>query len=113
MRYAGGYPMGAPDKACHTMKPVHKDNEPQTGPAPYTVKPSANEIVQGQKLQVTLDSSDGVDFAGYLLQARSQNGPNTVPLGVFTVDSELGKLLTCGAGIDVSILYFLKLVDNF
>lgn len=69
-------PQGAPSGACQTMMPFHGGIRPQGGIPPYTIVPRR----QGGRVTVTVTSSLGVPFQGFLLQGRT---PNSEILGQF------------------------------
>ena len=94
---ADGYSQGAPDSACNTLVPGHGVDS-QSSLSPYTLTPSVASAEPAQRIKVTLGSSDGSPFKGFIVQARDSN--NNEVIGTFFTDEH--KYLTCGKGFSVS-----------
>ncbi|CAG9761930.1 unnamed protein product [Ceutorhynchus assimilis] len=88
-------PQGAPSSVCQTMMPFHGGGiRPQGGLPPYNVVPRR----QGGQVFVTVTSSLGIPFQGFLLQGRTPNGEI---LGQFDSSSvNEGHPLDCGEAAD-------------
>ncbi|KAF4519973.1 hypothetical protein B566_EDAN005473 [Ephemera danica] len=107
---ARGFSMGAPDSACASMIPGH-GNPPQTELSPYRINLTPlNDTNNRRIINVTLTSDQGVEFAGFLLQARPAAGGNA--LGSFVVDTAVSKTHTCGSGLRAPEDYTGVLVFN-
>ncbi|MEE6511421.1 hypothetical protein FKM82_017920 [Ascaphus truei] len=92
-----GYPSGKVSDSCDAMLPMHGKSVPQTLAAPYNVIVSNNTFSPGDVITVTLRSSSGNGFKGFLLQARSVGGDRIT--GAFTItDSKMTQGLPCSAG---------------
>ncbi|XP_050316010.1 putative ferric-chelate reductase 1 homolog [Anthonomus grandis grandis] len=88
-------PQGAPSSVCETMLPFHGGGiPPQGGIAPYTIIPRR----QGNNVLVTITSTLGIPFQGFLIQGRT---PEREILGEFDSASvNEGHPLDCGSPSD-------------
>nr|AFM85666.1 hypothetical protein [Callorhinchus milii] len=69
------YPTGAPEGACESMAPKHKNVSPQTSASPYSITASNSLFKADQKVQVTIT---GEPYQGLLLQAREMSKSTAV-----------------------------------
>lgn len=90
------FPTGAPAARCSDMFPNHQAAA-QTGSAPYEVVVDNNSFGNGSTVTVTLNSTTGLPFRGFMIQMRqSVNTPETVVPGfTLPVTGSSGNLLTC------------------
>lgn len=86
-------PQGAPSSVCQTMLPFHGGGiPPQTGIPPYSIIARR----QGGNVMVSITSSLGVPFQGFLLQGRT---PRRELLGEFDLSATANgeaHTLDCG-----------------
>lgn len=65
--------------ACSNLRPAHGLNAPQTSAVPAQIAfDSGTQVQSGQLLTLSLRSSPGTSFRGFLVQAR-RNDIGTVP----------------------------------
>lgn len=86
---------GAPESACFTMTPMHGAALPQTSQPPVMMQLSANSIVGGTRIQITIRptaANPNFRFRGFMIQAR-RVGSNEI-LGTF-VESETAATINC------------------
>lgn len=69
-------PDGAPTAACFDMTPQHRDTEPQTGVAPYTLTLSTDQYDPNSEIIVTLEADQGETFKGFFIQVKTPDAPN-------------------------------------
>lgn len=94
---------GAPEGTCETLYPKH-GVDAQTSTSPYKIGIDKTKIRAGEKITVTIKSTNE-PFKGFILQARDSSN-NT--LGTFEKVAG-SKLLNCKTGksvSDVSLLIF-------
>ncbi|XP_075473228.1 putative ferric-chelate reductase 1 isoform X2 [Ascaphus truei] len=97
-----GYPSGKVSDSCDAMLPMHGKSVPQTLAAPYNVIVSNNTFSPGDVITVTLRSSSGNGFKGFLLEARSAGGDRIT--GAFTItDSKMTQGLPCSTGANSAV----------
>lgn len=72
-------PNGAPElqSVCESMTPGHPA-EPQTSRSPFNIAVSKISVKGGETIQVELESTDGRDFKGFYLQARTTSGQTQI-----------------------------------
>jgi Reeler domain len=93
------FSMGAPDSICDNLLPGHGASS-QTSPSPFNVIVAPIDDASGRRLvNVTISGQEGLNFAGFVIQARPESGGNA--LGSFEVQPDLGKTYTCGRGLKV------------
>ncbi|XP_041063461.1 putative ferric-chelate reductase 1 [Carcharodon carcharias] len=99
--YVSGYSDGKVSMACGSMLPKHGASSEQTTDPPYQIIASSSSFNPGDIIQVTLRSNPGIDFKGFLLEARSADASTSVTfLGTFSITSSKAQLLDChGDGI--------------
>ncbi|OCT82925.1 putative ferric-chelate reductase 1 [Xenopus laevis] len=96
-----GYPSGKISASCDTMLPVHGNSATQTAPSPYFITVSTNTFSTGDIITVTLQSSAGSSFKGFLLEARTVGGDRTT--GSFTIRDGNTQALPCSAGASSAV----------
>ncbi|XP_069795133.1 putative ferric-chelate reductase 1 isoform X2 [Narcine bancroftii] len=89
-----GYSSGQVSGVCTSMAPNHGPSA-QTSDAPFQVTASSSTFNPGDVITVTLKSNLGVNFRGFLLEARSAVSTSTIPLGTFNTTSPEAQLLNC------------------
>jgi hypothetical protein len=62
--------VGAGLDACQDLRPRHGDILPQTSENPYLALVDSNTIKSGDVINVMIQSSYGVNFRGFIIQAR-------------------------------------------
>lgn len=90
---ASALPQGAPTKVCDTMLPKHGDVTPQGSIAPYSIQTRR----QNGSVFITMGSTLGVTFQGFMLQART---PYHEILGVFQPTGSLSHTIDCARSGD-------------
>ncbi|KAE8610811.1 hypothetical protein XENTR_v10012250 [Xenopus tropicalis] len=78
------------------MLPVHGNSVSQIAPSPYFITVSKNTFSAGDIITVTLQSSSGSSFKGFLLEAQTVGGQRTI--GAFTITDVNTQALSCSAG---------------
>ena len=96
-----GFSGGAPDSTCSTLTPKHH-TDPQSSVAPFEVVPGKLSVAPGAKITLMLKSPVGVQFKGFLIQARNGEGSDSA-LGHFTVLPNGTKTFSCAGGNVVSV----------
>ncbi|OCT85248.1 hypothetical protein XELAEV_18023413mg [Xenopus laevis] len=91
-----GYPSGQISASCNSMLPIHGNSVSQTTPSPYSITVSKNTFSTGDIITVTLQSSSGSSFKGFLLEAQTVGGDQTI--GYFTIRDGNTQALSCSAG---------------
>ncbi|XP_060531143.1 putative ferric-chelate reductase 1 homolog isoform X2 [Cylas formicarius] len=88
-------PQGAPPTVCQTLMPFHGGGiSPQGGIPPYSIIPRR----QGGRVAITVTSSLGIPFQGFLLQGRT---PRREILGEFDqTTTQDGHTIQCGEPAD-------------
>ncbi|CAH1796555.1 unnamed protein product [Owenia fusiformis] len=85
------FPSGPPIEACEDLRPLHGGSESQPG-SPFTINVNVPTYSPGQQVQVTISSSDGQRFKGFMIQARDE--ASTV-VGTWTNLPTLTKHMAC------------------
>lgn len=99
LHYATSLPDGAPAHVCQTMLPFHSGGiAPQTSHSAYGIFPAVVQLAENTKLTVSLGSQQGVQFGGFMMQARLEFSGE--PVGAFTKIPEGGKTLSCSGPND-------------
>ncbi|CAH1773710.1 unnamed protein product, partial [Owenia fusiformis] len=93
-----GYPTGAPSGACISMFPNHGVN-PQTMPSPYQITLSKTNFTSGDEITVTLASSSGEQFKGYLCQGRYLDASMNQEIAVGSFDAPAGAKQECSGAM--------------
>ncbi|XP_054158460.1 putative defense protein 3 [Oppia nitens] len=99
------FPTGAPTWACADQKPGH-GFPPQNSPSPYQldVQPQQN----GQSYKLTIKSSSGQTFRGFLIEARLVvgNGVGSQPVGRFeSTNTTIAHTINCPGGQNNAITH--------
>lgn len=82
-----GYPEGAPEEACSSLRPKHDDNAHQDSASPFTITTNKSRVKAGQSLTVTISSPAGKKFKGFLIAARPTSGEGE-HIGQFTAGDD-------------------------
>ncbi|XP_078416967.1 putative ferric-chelate reductase 1 [Cetorhinus maximus] len=94
--YVSGFSSGKVSAACGSMMPKHNAGSEQTTDPPYQIIASSSSFNPGDIIQVTLQSNPGINFKGFLLEARSAEASAPVTfLGTFSTSSSKAQLLDC------------------
>ncbi|XP_063796129.1 putative ferric-chelate reductase 1 isoform X2 [Pseudophryne corroboree] len=96
-----GYPSGQISASCDTMLPSHSGNSAQSSAAPYNIIVSKTTFNAGDIITVTIQSTSGSKFMGFLLEARSVGGDWVT--GSFSVTDGNAQTLTCSAGANTAV----------
>ncbi|XP_077563005.1 putative defense protein 3 isoform X2 [Haemaphysalis longicornis] len=89
------HPGGAPEEACATMEPVHKDSlHEEASPAtPYKLVQDKRDFKGGDSVAVTLSSS-GPAFKGFLVKAFNEKNQE---VGQFEASEDSKPITKCSA----------------
>ena len=87
------YSSGAPARQCVSMEPIHGALA-QAGESPYKITVRESHYMPGQKVRVSIESSDDSVISGYLIQARRVGQSRAV--GMFSAPRVNGRYLGCG-----------------
>ena len=72
-----GYPKGAPEEACDSLTPRHKDNKAQDNTnSPFKVELHATKIQSTDSLQVRIEVKEGqqkLTFKGLMVQGLEED----------------------------------------
>ncbi|XP_068624123.1 putative ferric-chelate reductase 1 homolog [Battus philenor] len=103
IQYSEQYGSGAPPMACVDQLPRHSGIAPQTSVPPYSVTTSSSQVRQGDILNVTIGSPFGapVPVAGFILQARQVQNPETIE-GMFkgVPSLAMAQIISCRGNND-------------
>jgi len=103
--YVQAYGTGAPVTACSDQVPAGHGVVAQTSPFPYDVTPSAETVMVGKTVEITIRDADQGFFKGFFVQARLALDPDSPPAqGRFRADSRY-KLVSCGGNEDSAITH--------
>ncbi|XP_072276922.1 putative ferric-chelate reductase 1 [Pyxicephalus adspersus] len=87
--------------ACNTMMPNHRGAVPNTTEPPYSVSASNYSYSPGDQITVFLEAKNGSVFKGFLLQAQSVPGNESV--GHFIVTDPNSQTINCGSNVNSSL----------
>jgi len=93
---AYGYPSGAPEGACSTLNPDSHGPSTATGPCPYNISMSSSSYTKGQMITLTLVSTSGAEFKGYLIEGRVVGKTENESIGYFKTVPAGAKTLCMG-----------------
>jgi len=102
--YVQAYGTGAPVTACSDQVPAGHGVVAQTSPVPYDVTPSAETVMVGKTVEITIRDADQGFFKGFFVQARLALDPDSPAQGRFRADSRY-KLVSCGGNEDSAITH--------
>ncbi|XP_065332248.1 putative defense protein 3 [Cloeon dipterum] len=91
---AYAFPNGSPTTSCETMVPQHSADPQPLPDSPYTVTATA---IDADRFEVTIGSTVGAPFRGFLIQARSAF--NNTAVGSFEA-AENAKSIRCFSNVD-------------
>ncbi|XP_051537829.1 putative ferric-chelate reductase 1 [Myxocyprinus asiaticus] len=87
------YGNGLVSRVCDSMTPGHLLYSAQNISSPFNVTSDRTSFKEGDEITVTLSAQSGVEFKGFMLQARRVG--SSTPIGTFTVTASGSQGLTC------------------
>lgn len=83
-------PTGAPLEACDSMLPSHLPFSPQPSEPPVSVNITKWAIFPNERVEITIQADEGIQFRGFFVQARSLS--DDIPIGRFTPRNEVNAI---------------------